>query len=129
MTPENDEILEIAKDRIGKDLPVAAICGATCGLARVGALNSKKHTSNDLDFLKYVAKDYTGADNYSSLPAVNDRNLITASGQAALMFTYEIIKALNLFNSITLEAWKNMNLTNEAKYYFEMMNSLENRNG
>jgi len=129
MNPENDRILEIAKDRIEKNLLVAAICGATCGLARVDALNSKKHTSNDLDFLKYMVKDYSGSDKYLNIPAVNDNNLITASGQSALEFTYEIIKALNLFNSSTLEAWKNLNQTNEARYFFEMMSSLEDRNG
>jgi putative intracellular protease/amidase len=129
MNPENDGILGIAKGRIGKNLLVAAICGATCGLARVDALNSKKHTSNDLEFLKYMVKGYAGSDKYLNLPAVNDNNLITASGQSALEFTYEIIKALNLFNSSTLEAWKNLNQTNEARYFFEMMRSLEYRNG
>ena len=31
---------------------VAAICGATEGLANMGYLDSRKHTSNDLNYLK-----------------------------------------------------------------------------
>jgi putative intracellular protease/amidase len=129
MHPEHDRILALAKKRIEEDRPVAAICGATIGLARVGALNDKAHTSNDCGFLKLVAKDYRGEANYRNLPAVNDRNLITASGQCAVNFTYEILKTLKLFRTDTLEAWKGLYLTNEARYFFEMMKSLESRNG
>lgn len=128
MSSANDGILEEAKKRIENDMPVAAICGATVGLARMGQLNHKKHTSNDLGFLKYVAKEYSGESLYVNQPAVNDRNLITASGQSALAFTYEIIKALGLFKPDTLEAWRNLNLTNEARYFYDMIKSLEPEN-
>jgi putative intracellular protease/amidase len=129
MNAENDRILELAKRRIEADLPVAAICGGTIGLARTGSLNVKKHTSNDMNYLKYVAKQYIGERNYVNRPAVNDRNLITASGQSAVEFTYEVLKVLKLFKSDTLEAWRGLYLTNEARYFFDMMKSLEPQNG
>jgi putative intracellular protease/amidase len=129
LNSDNDEILETAKKRIENDLLVAAICGATIGLARTGSLNNKKHTSNDKDFLCKITTEYKGSDNYLAISAVNDRNLITASGQSAFEFTYEIIRTLSLFKPNTLEAWKKLNLTNEPKYFYEMMKTLDDING
>lgn len=129
MSPVHDGVLELARARVAEDQPVAAICGATLGLARVGALALKKHTSNDLGFLKYFVSQYIGESLYENVPAINDRNLITASGQSAVAFTYEILKALRLMRPDTLEAWMNLNLTNDGKYFFAMMKTLESRKG
>ncbi len=124
LSPVHDRILEIADKRIQAELPVAAICGATAGLARTGALNRRKHTSNDVSFLKQTVPSYTGEPLYVQDSAVSDRNLVTASGQAPLLFAYEILKLLHVFRPDTLEAWKNLYLTNEPVYFYRLMQSL-----
>lgn len=121
---EHQRILNIAKQRIENDLRVAAICGATIGLAKIGALNQKKHTSNNKDYLVNVCPNYNGIEKYIELPAFSDSNLITASSLGAIEFTYEIIKMLNVFNNRTLDAWLNLFSKREDRYYFDLMDSL-----
>lgn len=125
LTSENDKVLQLAERRNREDKLVAAICGATLGLAKVGVLDGKRHTSNDKEFLKFFVKEYRGEELYETLPSVNDRNLITASGQSPIDFTYEILKALKLLRPSSLEAWRNLYRTNEPRYFFELMKSLE----
>ena len=48
MNEDNRQILDIVPDLLKKNVTVAAICGATAGLARIGVLNNHKHTSNDI---------------------------------------------------------------------------------
>jgi putative intracellular protease/amidase len=122
---ENKEILTIAKKRVENHLKVAAICGATIGLAREGVLNSIKHTSNDKNFLKMVCSNYSGGELYQNIPAVTDNKLVTASGLAPIEFTYEVLKLLDVFNKNTLESWYKLYMTKESKYYFELMNSIK----
>lgn len=43
----HEPILEKVKDALEKETVVAAICGATLGLAKTGLLDSSYHTSND----------------------------------------------------------------------------------
>jgi putative intracellular protease/amidase len=124
LLPVHDRILKLADERIESGLPVAAICGATAGLARTGVLNRRKHTSNDVLFLKQAVPSYTGEPLYVQAPAVSDRNLVTASGLAPIQFTYEVLKLLRVFRPDTLEAWKNLYLTNEPAYFYQLMQSL-----
>ncbi len=121
----NEKIIKVAKERIEKRLKVAAICGATGALAKIGALNNKKHTSNDKEYLKMFYPEYTGEVHYIIEPVVKDGNLITASGLAPIEFTYEIIKLLNVFKDETLDAWYNLYRKKEAKYFYELMDSLK----
>jgi len=121
---KNKEILLYAKEVINNGQNVAAICGATLGLAKVGALDKKKHTSNAKDLLKMICPEYLGENSYVEKPAVVDKNLITASGLCALEFAYEVIKILNIFKSETLESWYNLYTTKEAKYFFSLMSSI-----
>ncbi|WP_319559718.1 type 1 glutamine amidotransferase family protein [Marispirochaeta sp.] len=121
---ENRNILLFAKDLISRGAKVAAICGATVGLATVGALDNKKHTSNDKGFLKMVCPEYSGESNYIEKPAIVDEYLITASGLGALEFTYEILRMLNVFRPETLESWYNLYTTKEAQYFYSLMSSL-----
>src|SRR5688500_15598979 len=51
-------------------VPVAAICGATAGLARAGLLDKRHHTSADPEYLK--ATGYVGGDHYVDERAVVD---------------------------------------------------------
>jgi len=124
MAPETDAVLARAKDLIDKGFNVAAICGATMGLARVGALDAKNHTSNDLGYLKIVCPTYMGEANYIDEPAVSDGNLVTATGLAPLEFAHEVLKLLKVFKPETLDAWYSLNSTKQPRYFHELMNSL-----
>ncbi len=48
---ENGEAAELAAQFLSNEIPVAAIFGATFGLAKAGLLDKTKHTSNSLDYL------------------------------------------------------------------------------
>ncbi|MNC15160.1 putative protease YdeA [compost metagenome] len=103
---------------------VAAICGATEGLANMGYLDSRKHTSNDLEYIKMVCPTYKGEQFYDMGPAVSDKNLVTASGVAPLEFAMEVLKILDVFASDTLHSWYNLNKTHQPEYFFQLMNSM-----
>jgi putative intracellular protease/amidase len=118
-------ILKIAERCLEEGIWVAAICGATMGLAQAGLLNSRWHTSNDLEYLKMTCPTYTGEKYYKMESAVTDGKLITASGTAPLEFSVHVLKALGVFSSKTLEAWYSLNKTRASKYYYELMNSIQ----
>ena len=122
----DNPIMEKVKEFLVANVFVAAICGATIGLARAGLLDDHNHTSNDLGYMKAVSPDYTGEAFYSQEPAITDKKLITASGIAPLEFTREVLKELDVFSSKTLEAWYKLYLTHDAKYFYELMDSLQN---
>ncbi|WP_426333862.1 type 1 glutamine amidotransferase family protein [Paenibacillus silvae] len=118
-------ILKMAEMCLKDDIVVGAICGATLGLAQAGLLNSRWHTSNDLDYLKMVCPSYTGEEYYNRELAVTDGTLITASGVAPLEFTSHVLKRLDVFSDRTLDAWYHLNKTHEPKYFFELMSSIQ----
>lgn len=103
---------------------VAAICGATEGLANIGYLDSRKHTSNNLEYMKMVCPNYKGEEFYERGPAVSDENLVTASGIAPLEFTTEVLKILDVFAPDTLHSWYNLHKTHRPEYFFQLMNSI-----
>ncbi len=104
-TEKNTKVLEMAKDFHQKGILVAGICAATVALARVGLLEKKKHTSNDLEMLKHLVPTYQGEKNYLEKLAVSDGNLITASGVGPLEFTLEIMKYLNIYSEEKRQHW------------------------
>lgn len=112
---KNTEILELAKAFLEADIPVAAICGATAGLARAGILDDKPHTSNAPEYLQ--ATNYRGAALYQNQPTVTAGNVITANSTAPLEFAYHIFKKLDLYNAEILEAWYGLFKTGDASYY------------
>ncbi len=118
-------ILAIAERCLKEGVLVAAICGATMGLAQAGLMNSHWHTSNDLEYLKMICPAYTGEKYYKMESAVTDGKLITASGIAPLEFSVHVLKSLGVFSSKTLDAWYSLNKTQESKYFFELMTSIQ----
>jgi putative intracellular protease/amidase len=102
---ENNELNQFAKAVFEKGKPIAAICGATVYLGQSGLLNELKHTSNDLSYLKGMALNYQGEDNYSNALAVTDQNMITAKGIAPIEFAREIFKKIELYDKIDTEKW------------------------
>ena len=99
----NLEALERAHAFVAEGVPVAAICAATLALARTGLLDNRLHTSNSAAYL--ADSGYGGAKQYRDVPAVTDRNVITAAGGAPLEFAAEISKLLSLHASSPLDAW------------------------
>ena len=116
-------ILKIADRCLKEGILVAAICGATIGLAQAGFLNSQWHTSNDLEYLKMICPTYMGEKYYKMESVVTDGKLITATGIAPLEFSVQVLKALGVFSSRTLNAWYSLNKTQEPKYFYELMSS------
>lgn len=102
---ENKEIINITENLFEKGKPIAAICAATTYLGQLGILNDLKHTSNDLNYLKGVASNYCGEENYQNSFAVTDKNVITANGVASIEFARDIFKKIELFNDKDLEKW------------------------
>lgn len=125
MDSAHEKIISKIKECLDKKITVAAICGATMRLAEEGILNSVKHTSNDLEYLKMVCPNYKGEQYYLNDVAVTDSNLITASGIAPLEFTLKVLKVLDVFSENTLNAWYNLYKTSEAKYFYDLMNSMQ----
>jgi len=121
----HEPILTIVERCLKEGTLVAAICGATMGLAQKGLLNSRPHTSNDLEYLKMICPTYTGEKYYKMESAVTDGKLITASGIAPLEFSVQVLKAMGVFSSKTLDAWYSLNKSHESKYFYELMDSIQ----
>src|SRR5215218_10142605 len=85
-------------------VPVAAICGATAGLARAGLLDDRKHTSAAAAYL--AATGYAGGDRYVDKRAVVDGDLITAGPQSPVQFARATLGRLGLASEDTLEAYE-----------------------
>jgi putative intracellular protease/amidase len=85
-------------------VPVAAICGATAGLARAGLLDARNHTSSAREYL--AATGYAGGDHYIDKRAVVDRDLITAGPQSPVQFARATLGRLGLASARTLEAYE-----------------------
>jgi len=102
---KNTGIEKLTKSVFENRKPVAAICAATAYLGQIGLLNDLKHTSNDLNYLKGVAPNYSGDENYQNALAWTDRNLITAKGVAPIEFACEIFKTIGLYTDEKIEKW------------------------
>ncbi len=119
-----DPILSVAKEFVAAGVPVAAICGATLGLARAGLLDDRQHTGNHAGWL--ASSGYGGAAHFVQEPAVEDRNVITASGMASLEFARLILARLGIFTARALEAWYGLYKTGDPACYIELMEALGN---
>jgi putative intracellular protease/amidase len=85
-------------------VPVAAICGATAGLARAGLLDSRTHTSAAAEYL--AATGYAGGDRYLDDRAVVDGDLVTAGPQSPVQFARATLGRLGLASPETLDAYE-----------------------
>ena len=85
-------------------VPVAAICGATAGLARAGLLDQRKHTSAAPEYLAATA--YAGGDHYVDERVVVDGDLITAGPQSPVQFARATLARLELAPPETLDAYE-----------------------
>lgn len=109
-------VLDLAGTLLERGSTVAAICGATFGLARVGLLDARRHTSNARDFV--AASGYAGAEHYAEEKVVDDENgLITASATAPVDFAAAVFRRLELFPPAVTDAWYGLYTTGERRYY------------
>ncbi len=123
-TKEQEAVLDLAAELLQSDKLVAAICGATLGLADKGLLNNHPHTSNALFFLSSMSENYSGQAYYQDDVAVSDKNLITASSAGSLLWAKYIIEKLDLYSSETIAAWYKYFSTGNPQYYGELVASL-----
>ena len=87
-----DEFAAAADRFLDAGVPVAAICGATAGLARAGLLDQRRHTSAAPEYL--AATGYAGGDHYVDERAVVDGDLITAGPQSPVQFARATLSRL-----------------------------------
>jgi len=85
-------------------VPVAAICGATAGLARAGLLDTRRHTSAAAEYL--LATGYAGCEYFVDERAIADAGLITAGPQSPVHFARATLSQLGLASDRTLEAYE-----------------------
>ncbi|MFE7857381.1 type 1 glutamine amidotransferase family protein [Streptomyces sp. NPDC057403] len=92
-----------AREFLDAGTPVAAICGATAGLAREGLLDDRDHTGAVSFYL--AATGYGGGDRYVEADAVTDGNLITAGPTEPVAFAREVFRLLGVYEGDVLDAW------------------------
>ncbi|MEV8310215.1 DJ-1/PfpI family protein [Streptomyces flavidovirens] len=103
-------------------VPVAAICGATAGLAREGVLDHRTHTSAVSFYL--AATGYKGGDHYRDEDAVTDEEglLITAGPTEPVAFAREVFARLGVYEGEKLDAWYRLFHDSDASA-FEVLES------
>jgi len=102
-------------------VPVAAICGATFGLALEGLLDDRAHTSNAAEYLAYSG--YAGGDRYVAEPVVVDGDLITASGVAPVHFAQAIFGRLGIYEPGVAASWFKLYGDRDPAGFFELMSA------
>ncbi|MFG2651676.1 DJ-1/PfpI family protein [Streptomyces sp. NPDC048436] len=104
-----------ARAFLDADVPVAAICGATAGLAREGLLDERAHTSAVSFYL--AATGYKGAERYVEADAVTDGGLTTAGPTEPVAFAREILGRLGVYEGEKLDAWYRLFHDSDASAY------------
>ncbi|MGW7168661.1 DJ-1/PfpI family protein [Streptomyces sp. NPDC054884] len=92
-----------AREFLAAGAPVAAICGATAGLAREGLLDERDHTGAVSFYL--AATGYRGGHRYTEADAVTDGGLVTAGPTEPVAFAREILGLLGVYEGEVLDAW------------------------
>ncbi|KPC82092.1 MULTISPECIES: DJ-1/PfpI family protein [Streptomyces] len=116
-----------ARTFLDAGVPVAAICGATAGLAREGLLDERRHTSAVSFYL--AATGYAGGAHYEDADAVTDTGtgagpdgvprgaLVTAGPTEPVAFAREIFGLLGVFEPTKLDAWYRLFHDSDASAY------------
>ncbi|WP_103534664.1 DJ-1/PfpI family protein [Streptomyces sp. SM11] len=104
-----------ARGFLDAGVPVAAICGATGGLAREGLLDGRTHTSAVSFYL--AATGYAGGARYVDADAVTDDGLITAGPTEPVAFAREVFALLGVYGPEKLDAWYRLFHDSDASAY------------
>ena len=105
-------------------VPVAAICGATAGLARAGLLDQRAHTSSAPEYL--AATGYAGGDHYRDERAVVDDKVITAGPRSPVQFARATLAHLRLAPDTTLDAYERLFHDGDRTAYPVLMRAQHN---
>ncbi|MCH5674941.1 type 1 glutamine amidotransferase family protein [Streptomyces gilvus] len=104
-----------AREFLDAGTPVAAICGATAGLAREGLLDDRDHTSAVSFYL--AATGYRGGGRYVEADAVTDGNLVTAGPTEPVAFAREVFRLLGVYEGEVLDAWYRLYHDSDAEAF------------
>ena len=118
----HEDVLLLAKEFHTRKIPIAAICGATLGIARAGLLDSTQHTSNSREYI--MLSKYTGGHNYREALAVRDNRIITSPGTAPVDFAREVFAELALYTDEVLDAWYRLFTTSSVEAYEDLIRAL-----
>jgi putative intracellular protease/amidase len=108
-----------ARPFLAASVPVAAICGATFGLALEGLLDDRAHTSNAAGYLALTG--YAGGDRFVDQPVVTDGDLITASGVAPVHFAQAIFERLGIYAPEVAASWFKLYGNRDPAGFYELM--------
>lgn len=117
--PTTEPFVQAARQFLAAGVPVAAVCGATYGLAAAGLLDQRRHTSNDPSFL--AASGYAGADRYVTELAVIDGDLVTASGVAPVHFARAVFERLDAHDPGLIDSWFKLYADHDPAGFYELM--------
>ncbi|MDT9682506.1 DJ-1/PfpI family protein [Streptomyces sp. TRM76323] len=122
---ETDDLAPFAAEArafLDAGVPVAAICGATAGLARAGLLDDRPHTSSAPAYL--AGTGYAGGGRYVEADAVTAGDLITAGSTEPVAFAREVLGRLGVFEGERLDAWYRLFHHSDPAAY-ELLNAEE----
>jgi putative intracellular protease/amidase len=114
----SDDLAPFAREArafLDAGVPVAAICGATAGLAREGLLDDRAHTSAVSFYL--AATGYRGGAHYVDTDAVTDGKLVTAGPTEPVAFAREVFRLLGVYEGEVLDAWYRLFHDSDAEAY------------
>lgn len=117
--PATEPFVQAAREFLDAGVPVAAVCGATYGLAAAGLLDERRHTSNDPGFL--ASSGYAGADHYIDEPAVIDGDLVTATGVAPVHFARAVFERLDAHDPELIDSWFKLYADRDPAGFYELM--------
>ncbi|MFI6600769.1 DJ-1/PfpI family protein [Nonomuraea sp. NPDC050536] len=120
ITGELDDFGRKAAEFLDAGTPVAAICGATAGMARQGLFNERPHTSAVVEFLQ-AQEAYKGAECYVDADAVTGGDLISAGPTEPVAFAREIFAKLDLYTPEKLDAWYRLYGKSDPAAFFDLM--------
>lgn len=119
-----DRWIATARRFLDAGVPVAAICGATYGLADAGLLDERVHTSSARQYLE-TATAYGGTTFYLQTDATTDRGVITAGTTHGVAFAREILQTLGVVSPPVLREWSALHTTHAPEHYFALMQAVE----
>jgi putative intracellular protease/amidase len=119
--PDAEPWIGAARRHLSAGVPIAAICGATFGLAAAGLLDERRHTSNDPAYL--AMSGYAGAEQYVDEPAVIDGDVVTASGVAPVHFAQAIFTRLEAHRPERLDAWFKLYAERDPAAYHQLVSA------
>lgn len=111
---------DLARRFLDAGVPVAAICGATAGLARAGLLDDRDHTSAVPEYLQ-ANEGYHGQDHYVDARAVVGGDLVTAGPSSPVQFARATLSRLGLASEETLQAYEDVFHAADASAYPVLM--------